>query len=67
MVLYPEREYATHLPAALEGLGDRDPEDAHALALAWRLHLPLCSNDGEFEGQRVERYTTVALPRALES
>ena len=66
VALHPERDYATQLPAALEDLRDRDPEDAHALALAWRLRLPLWSNDRDFEGQRVERYTTATLLRALE-
>jgi predicted nucleic acid-binding protein len=35
VILHPESSYADRLPAALEALRDRDPEDAHALALAW--------------------------------
>jgi len=58
-------EYADRLPVALESLRERDPEDAHALALAWSLGLPLWSNDRDFEGQEVERYPTAALLRAL--
>lgn len=64
--LHPEQEYAGRLPAARERLRERDPEDAHALALAWTLGLPLWSNDRDFEGQDVERYSTAALLRALE-
>ena len=66
VVLHPQRDYADRLPAALESLRERDPEDAHALALAWTLRLPLWSNDRDFEAPEVERYTTAALLRALE-
>lgn len=66
VVLHPQRVYADHLAAALESLSDRDPEDAHALALAWALRLPLWSNDRDFEGREVERYPTAALLRALD-
>lgn len=66
VVLHAEAEYAECLAEALEYLRDRDPEDAHALALAWTLRLPLWSNDRDFEAQGVERYTTAALLRALD-
>ena len=66
VVRHGEPSYAERLPDALDKLRDRDPEDAHALALAWTLHLPLWSNDRDFEGQDVERYTTAGLLRALE-
>jgi len=65
VVLHSESEYAERLPDALEHLRRRDPEDAHALALAWTLELPLWSNDRDFEGQAVKRYTTARLLRAL--
>lgn len=67
VVLHPEPFYAERLPAALEALRERDPEDAHPLALAWALGLPLWSNDRDFEGQEVERYTTAELLRTLEA
>lgn len=67
VIRHGEPEYAERLPAARERLADRDPEDAHALALAWALGLPLWSNDRDFEGQPVERYTTAGLLRALEA
>jgi predicted nucleic acid-binding protein len=66
IVLHSEAEYARRLPAAIESFRGRDPEDAHALALAWTLGLPLWSNDRDFEGQDVQRYPTAALLRALE-
>jgi predicted nucleic acid-binding protein len=36
----------------------RDPEDAHALALARSLTLPIWSNDRDLSGLDVESYTT---------
>jgi predicted nucleic acid-binding protein len=67
VVIHAEAEYAAHLAKARARLQDRDPEDAHALALAWHLKLPLWSNDRDFEGQTVARYTTAELLKALES
>jgi predicted nucleic acid-binding protein len=67
IVLHAESDYAKRVNVARERLRERDPEDAHALALAWTLELPLWSNDRDFEGQAVQRYTTATLLRALES
>lgn len=67
VVRHAESEYAARLPGTLEQLRARDPEDAHALALASTLALPLWSNDRDFEGLAVERYTTAQLLRALET
>ncbi len=67
VVLHPEPEYAGWVAEALAQLRDRDPEDAHALVLARALRLALGSNDRDFEGQAVERYTTARLLRELES
>ena len=39
--IYPLTNYRTRLPRAIEDMKRRDPEDAHALALAWSLDLPL--------------------------
>ncbi|MGH9362929.1 MAG: PIN domain-containing protein [Thermoanaerobaculia bacterium] len=47
-------------------LAARDPEDAHALALARSLGLPLWSNDRDLEGFGVERYTTARLLSVLQ-
>jgi predicted nucleic acid-binding protein len=67
VVFHAESEYSERLSDALEHLQERDPEDAHALALAWTLRLPLWSNDRDFEALPVKRYTTARLLRALES
>ena len=48
-------EYRSQLPQAMADLKDRDPEDAHALALARALTLPLWSNDRDLRGLDVER------------
>ncbi|MCX7014815.1 MAG: PIN domain-containing protein [Candidatus Sumerlaeota bacterium] len=53
--------YAQHVPRALADLKDRDPEDAHALALARALALPLWSNDRHFDGVEIRRYSTARL------
>lgn len=66
VVLHAENEYAERLLTARERLQSRDPEDAHALALAWTLGLPLWSNDRDFEGQAIRRFTTAQLLRELE-
>lgn len=66
VILHADSEYAERLPNAVEKLRKRDPEDAHALALAWTLRLPLWSNDRDFEGQDVERYPTARLLHALD-
>ena len=42
---HPAHAYRRAYPRAVADLAQRDPEDAHALALARTLHLPLWSND----------------------
>jgi predicted nucleic acid-binding protein len=54
-------EYRPLLAQAEADLASRDPEDAHALALARRLNLPLWSNDRDFDGLGVECYPTGRL------
>ena len=63
--IYPLTDYRTRLPRAIEDMKRRDPEDAHALALAWSLDLPLWSNDRDFENIDVECYSTARLLRLL--
>ena len=58
-------EYRSQLPQAITDLKDRDPEDAHALALARALTLPLWSNDRDLRGLDVECYPTARLLRLL--
>jgi hypothetical protein len=64
--LHPEPDYAAHLPQAQADLAARDPDDAHPLALARALNLPLWSNDRDLEGHGVECWPTARLLKALE-
>ena len=57
--------YRRRLPQALADLERRDPEDAHALALARSLALPIWSNDRDFDNLDVECYSTARLLRNL--
>jgi predicted nucleic acid-binding protein len=63
--IYPLRTYQTRLSQAIEDLKHRDPEDAHTLALARSLALPIWSNDRDFQSVRVDCYSTARLLRAL--
>jgi predicted nucleic acid-binding protein len=58
-------EYRGHFDQALADLANRDPEDAHALALARRLRVPLWSNDRDLQGLGVECFSTARLLAAL--
>lgn len=57
----PRRTYAPSLPAARKRIAHRDPEDVDLLALALHCQAPLRSNDNDFNGAGVVRYTTASL------
>jgi len=63
--LHSEDKYRNRLAWAQRALAGRDPEDAHALALASVLQLPLWTNDRDLQGLGVETYTTAQLLRHL--
>ena len=63
--IHPVDDYHTQLPQALADLKNSDPEDAHALALARSLTLPLWSNDRDLRGLDVECDPTARLLRLL--
>jgi len=65
MKLHPQPDYAGQLEAARTDLADRDPDDAHPLALARTLGLPLWTNDRDLEGHGVECYSTARLLKKL--
>jgi predicted nucleic acid-binding protein len=50
----------------VKDLKERDPEDAHVLALARALGLPLWSNDHHLEKIGLPVFTTAKLLRVLE-
>ena len=64
--LHPEDAYVEHLAEGRSRLAERDPDDAHPLALAMKLALPLWSNDRDLDGHEVPVYTTARLLRILE-
>jgi predicted nucleic acid-binding protein len=57
--------YRDRIDWARRALAERDPEDAHALALAAVLRLPLWSNDRDLRGHGLEIYSTAQLLRQL--
>jgi len=59
-------EYEDQFAGALQDLAARDPEDAHALALARSLELPLWSNDRHLMNLGSDVYSTARLLRVLE-
>ena len=63
--IHPADDYRRHLRKAIADLKDRDAEDAHALALARSLALPIWSNDRDLSGTDVQCYTTARLLRIL--
>ena len=63
--IHPVDDYRRRLRKAITDLTGRDPEDAHALALARSLALPVWSNDRDLSGWDVECYTTARLLRLL--
>lgn len=67
LTIHPASDYAGYYKKALADLKDRDPEDAHALALARALGYPLWSNDRHLAKFEVPCYTTARLLRILEA
>lgn len=67
ITVHPTDDYEREFDGALQDLADRDPEDAHALALARSLGLPLWSNDRHLTNLGTDVYTTAGLLRVLES
>jgi predicted nucleic acid-binding protein len=63
--LHPEEGYKSYFTEALAELKNRDPEDAHILALAKWKGLPIWSNDRDLAKVTVESLTTAKLLRIL--
>lgn len=64
--LHGRDAYEAQFERALELLAERDPDDAHPLALAFSLDLPLWSNDRDLQGHGIDCLTTGELLRRLE-
>jgi predicted nucleic acid-binding protein len=58
-------QYAKSIPEATKRIGPRDPDDIELLALALHLNIPIWSNDNDFEGMRIELFTTERMLRHL--
>lgn len=63
--IHPLGAYRSRLQRAIADLKRRDPEDAHALALARSLTLPIWSNDRDLSGLDLECYSTARFLRLL--
>lgn len=63
--IHPLESYSQHLEDASRILAARDPEDAHPLALAQSLSLPIWSNDSDLANVGVDCYTTARLLKIL--
>jgi predicted nucleic acid-binding protein len=61
LVIHELDEYRAWFEQAHADLASRDPEDAHALALARCLGVPLWSNDRDLGGLGVDCYPTARL------
>lgn len=66
IIKHAPTRYARHYKKAVKDMKERDPEDAHALALARALGLPLWSNDHHLEKMGLPVFTTARLLRVLE-
>ena len=64
--IHREASYQRELKKAVKDLAKRDPEDAHALALARHLGLSIWSNDHDLAGLGVECFPTARLLALLE-
>jgi predicted nucleic acid-binding protein len=63
--VHREERYRGYLEGARRLLSSRDPDDAHPLALAQALSLPLWSNDADLADVGIPCYTTARLLKAL--
>jgi predicted nucleic acid-binding protein len=65
--IHPQTDYASQLEAARGDLAERDPADAHPLALARALALPMWSNDRDLQDLGVDCLPTARLLSLLEA
>ncbi len=63
--IYSERQYRRRIPQAQRYLQRRDPDDVALAALAFKLEIPIWSNDRDFEGLPFEVYPTAKLLKVL--
>jgi len=61
-----QQVYRASIDEAKRRIGRRDPDDVEILALAIHFHIPVWSNDKDFEDAGVPRYATADLLRELQ-
>ena len=64
LIISPEA-YQGAMAEARRLIGWRDPDDVEILALTLHFKIPLWSNDNDFEGCGIERFTTAEILRKL--
>lgn len=58
--------YSEQIPAALDLIGKRDPDDVELVALALALRCPVWSNDNDLvELKEIEAYPTAVMLKKL--
>lgn len=58
-------KYSKSMAEAIKRIAGRDPDDVHLLALALHSHVPIWSNDHDFEDTGIKVFTTEGLLRRL--
>lgn len=64
--IHKRQEYADQVERAERYIAKRDPDDVDVAALAFKLNVPIWSNDNDFETFPQGRYTTAQLLSELE-
>ena len=65
VTLYSPVRYAAAMPRALRLMAERDRDDAHLVALAFTLSIPIWSNDPDLAGLPVTSYPTAVILRIV--
>lgn len=65
--IYSQHFYEGFLKEASKKLSERDEDDIELLALAMKLHIPVWSNDRDFQHSGIEVYTTAKLLKILKA
>jgi predicted nucleic acid-binding protein len=65
VTLVSRAQYTSSIAEATKRIGRRDPEDIELLAMALHFHIPIWSNDRDFERLNIDLFTTERLLRHL--
>lgn len=67
ITVYPPHEYTDQILAARQLLAERDEDDVALAALALKLHIPIWSNDRDYEHFPTGVFTTARLLKILDT